>query len=132
MVFESRIAIGTALSCALLMPLHAMAGAPSFKSDVQPIFDANCVSCHQAGSAQQNLVLESGTSYAAIVDHPSAESSLLLITPGAPQSSYVFAKVSGTHLASGGKGARMPLGGTLPAGDIETIRAWIAAGAKND
>jgi hypothetical protein len=122
---------GTMFLCAL-MPIQPAMSAPGFKDNVQPIFDANCVSCHQAGSAPQGLVLESGKSYTAIVEHPSTESRLMLIARGAPESSYVLAKVTGSHIASGGKGERMPLGSTLPPEDIETIRAWITAGAKND
>jgi hypothetical protein len=128
---KSKTAAGTVLLCASMLIRSAMA-APSFKNNVQPIFDANCVSCHQAGSAPQGLVLESGQSYAAIVGRPSTESRLLLIARGAPDASYVLAKVAGSQAASGGKGERMPLGSSLPTEDIETIRAWINAGAKND
>jgi hypothetical protein len=128
---QSQTATGTVLLCASMLIRPATA-APSFKDNVQPIFDANCVSCHQAGSAPQGLVLESGKSYTAIVERPSIESRSMLIARGAPDSSYVLAKVTGSHVASGGKGERMPLGSTLPAEDIETIRAWITAGARND
>jgi hypothetical protein len=131
MRLQFKAAAGTFLLCASMLIRPATA-SPSFKNDVQPIFDANCVSCHQAGSAPQGLVLESGKSYTAIVEHPSTESRLMLIARGAPDSSYVLAKVTGSHVAAGGKGERMPLGSTLPAEDIETIRAWITAGAKND
>lgn len=131
MRLQFKAAAGTVLLCVSMLIRPAMS-APSFKDNVQPIFDANCVSCHQAGSAPQGLVLESGQSYTAIVEHPSTESRLMLIARGAPDSSYVLAKVTGSHIASGGKGERMPLGSTLPAEDIETIRAWITAGAKND
>src|ERR1700756_5156701 len=109
------------------MAIRSAIAAPSFKDNVQPIFDANCVSCHQAGAAPQGLVLESGKSYMAIVGRPSTESRLKLVVPSEPNSSYVLAKVTGSQVASGGKGERMPLGSTLPAEDIETIRAWIAA-----
>jgi mono/diheme cytochrome c family protein len=128
---QSKTATGTMLLCASMFIRPATA-APSFKDNVQPILDANCVSCHQAGSAPQGLVLESGKSYAAIVERPSTESRLMLVVRGAPDSSYVLAKVTGSQVASGGRGERMPLGSTLPAEDIETIRAWITAGAKND
>ncbi len=131
MRLQSKTAIGTVLLCALMSIRPAMA-APSFKDNVQPIFDANCVSCHQAGAAPQGLVLESGKSYTAIVARPSTESRQMLVDPGAPNSSYVLAKVTGSQVTSGGKGERMPLGSTLPVEDIETIRAWITAGAKND
>lgn len=131
MRLQSKTATGTVLLCALISIRSAIAG-PSFKDTVQPIFDANCVSCHQAGAAPQGLVLESGKSYTAIFQRPSTESSQMLVAPGAPNSSYVLGKITGSQVASGGKGERMPLGSALPAEDIETIRAWITAGAKND
>lgn len=131
MRLQIKSATGTALLCALMLVRPATA-APSFKDNVQPIFDANCVSCHQAGSAPQGLILESGKSYTALVERPSTESRLMLVARGVPDSSYILAKVTGAQSASGGKGERMPLGSTLPAEDIETIRAWITAGAKND
>jgi hypothetical protein len=128
---QYRTATRTALLCALMF-IRTATASPTFKDNIQPIFDANCVSCHQAGAAPQGLILESGKSYAAIVGRQSTESHLMLVVPGAPNSSYVLAKVTGSQVASGGKGERMPLGSALPAEDIETIRAWITAGAKDD
>jgi len=107
------------------------AASPSFSRQIQPILDANCVACHQAGAAQQGLVLESAAAYAN-VGKRSAEAAMNLIEPGSPDSSYLFQKVNGTHLRANGQGARMPLGGALEAADIEAIRLWILAGAKND
>src|SRR4051794_8966252 len=52
------------------------AAGPSLATEVQPIFDDNCVACHQTGSAQQGLVLEAGKSFANIVGVKSHESSL--------------------------------------------------------
>jgi hypothetical protein len=83
----SKITAGAALFCAFSKSVDAMAGAPSFKNNVQPIFDANCVSRHQAGSAAQNLVRESVNSYTAIGNRPSTEARLMLVAPGAPASS---------------------------------------------
>ena len=110
----------------------AHAAGVSFAGAVQPIFDANCVACHQSGAASQGLNLESGRSYAAVVNRRSSEADLPLVAPKSPDTSYLLLKVLGTHARAGGKGERMPLGGTLAAGDIETLRDWIAAGAKDD
>jgi hypothetical protein len=41
-------------------------------------------------------------------------------------------KVVGTHGEVGGKGVRMPMGGDLASADVQVLRDWIAAGAKND
>ena len=108
----------------------AQAEAPKFDTDIQPIFDANCVACHQTGAAQQGLILESGISYDALVGRDSRQSKLHLVEPGDPQTSYLLTKITGTQALVGGKGARMPLGGELDAASIELIRSWILAGAK--
>ena len=50
------------------------------------------------------------------------------VVPGKPEQSLLLSKVSGAPC-----GDRMPLGGGgLPANQIEMIRSWIAAGAKDD
>jgi mono/diheme cytochrome c family protein len=110
----------------------AMAADVKFSSTVQPIFDANCVACHQSGAAQQGLNLESGSSYAAIVNHRSTVVDHALVVPGSPASSYLLLKVLGTHGEVGGKGVRMPMGGDLPPADVQSLRDWIAAGAKDN
>ena len=124
------------LACAaVLLPAQAAAAAqrgPSFSKQVQPILDANCVACHQTGSAQQGLVLENGLAYEALAKSSAQQPAMKLIQPGSADTSYLFRKVSGSHMDVGGKGVRMPLGGALQEGDIETIRRWIVAGAKND
>ncbi len=123
------LAFAALLSSAQAAPAQR---GPSFSKQVQPILDANCVACHQTGSAQQGLVLESGLAFGALVKSSAELPSMKLIQPGAADTSYLFRKVSGSHIDAGGKGVRMPLGGALQDGDIETIRRWIAAGAKND
>ncbi len=126
----SRFLISIIASTHVEVPAQG-AVSPSFSRQIQAILDANCVACHQAGAAQQGLVLESGAAYAN-VGKRSAEASMNLIEPGSPDSSYLFHKVNGTHLEANGQGARMPLGGALEAADIEAIRLWILGGAKNN
>jgi len=104
----------------------------SYSKDVQPIFDANCVACHQTNGAQENLVLEEHKSYSNIVNKPSRESGALLIAPSSPDSSYLIRKIEGTQLAAHGRGARMPLDGSLEAAEIAVLRRWVEAGAKDD
>lgn len=124
------------LACAMPLMTAQAAGtaqrAPSFSKQVQPILDANCVACHQTGSAQQGLVLESGIAYGALSKGSAELPTMKLVQAGSADTSYVYRKLSGSHAEVGGKGARMPLGGALQDGDVETIRRWIAAGAKND
>lgn len=102
----------------------------SFERQIQPILDENCVICHQIGSAPQGLVLEQGSSFAALVARTSREAAqILLVTPGRPEESYLVAKLEGRQLAAGGQGDQMPLGGRLDAQSILLIRRWIAEGA---
>jgi mono/diheme cytochrome c family protein len=104
----------------------------SFKGQIQPILDANCVICHQSASAQEGLVLEDGKAYAHIVGKPGHEASMLLVSPRSAESSYLFRKIDGTHIAAHGRGERMPLGEKLNPNDIKIVRSWIEAGAENN
>ena len=86
-------------------------------------------SCHGGVKPAQKLDLSSSTkAYAALVNRPSTEcGSRLLVQPGAPDSSYLIHKVTGTQLCSGSK---MPKTGSgLSAVQIETLRTWIGGGA---
>lgn len=109
-----------------------VSSGPDFSRDIQPIFDANCVACHQAQGASGNLNLENGSAYAAIVAVKSGESVLPYIAPGQPEQSYLIRKVEGTHVQAGGSGERMPLTGALDTGSIATLRDWVKAGARPD
>jgi mono/diheme cytochrome c family protein len=90
----------------------------SFAGDVLPILKASCARCH--GNAG-DLSLES---YGAVMAGAKGEK---IVVPGNPDGSALLKYVDG-------RGApRMPLGADpLSAAQINTIRAWIAAGAKND
>jgi mono/diheme cytochrome c family protein len=129
------VAIATAATCLLVTSAQALAAgtaAISFRKQVQPIFDANCVVCHQSGGAQAGLVLEDGKAYANLVEQRSHESPMALVTPGSAENSYLLHKISGTQAAAHGDGARMPLGGQLDSSDIDIVRAWIVAGAQDN
>ncbi len=55
------------------------------------------------------------------------------VTPGQPDNSYLVHKVQNTHLDVGGSGFQMPIGRSpLTQTEIDLIRAWISAGAKQD
>lgn len=98
----------------------------SFKGDVLPIFQVHCASCHTPGgegTATSGLDLTTyhgvmaGTRYGAMVVPGNAEFSnlmWLLDWRASPQ-------------------LRMPHGKQqLPAGERDTIRAWIRQGAKDN
>ncbi|MEZ5393354.1 MAG: DUF1549 domain-containing protein [Bryobacterales bacterium] len=100
---------------ACCLPLSA---AVDFVRDVKPIFDRSCAGCHgekqQLGQLRLDaraIVLEGGVSGKTV-------------TPGEPEKSELYLRVAGTS-----EHPRMPMGGELPAAEIETIRQWIAEGA---
>lgn len=109
--------------------------APTF-ANMQLLF-TGCTSCH-AASVPLDLVPD--TSYAALVgraapsyvDPPVNEScGGVLVTPGNPATSYLFAKVSQPVPCAG---SRMPLdefgeSKPLPACSQKLIHDWIASGA---
>jgi len=107
-----------------------------FERDIQPIFTANCAlsGCHAGTSPQQGQNLSDGLAYQSIVNVPANErAGLMRVLPSQPDSSYLVHKVQGTQASVGGSGGQMPLGGTpLSQSQIDLIRAWIAAGAKNN
>jgi hypothetical protein len=110
-------------------------GGASFAS-IQPIFNASCtdLACHSAQVAQGGLVLESGQSYAALVNAPASNASarqagLLRVAPHDPEHSFLLIKLTSP---APGEGQQMPFGRTpLPADQIQLIRDWIAAGAAD-
>lgn len=102
---------------------------------VQPIFTANCAlsGCHAGGSPALGQNLSSGQTHANVVNVPSQEApALMRVRPFEPDSSYLVHKIQDTQGSVGGSGLRMPVGGSLTADQIATIRAWITAGALNN
>ena len=104
---------------------------PSFASDIQPIFTANCAlsGCH-AAPGQHGLILSAGQSYSLLVNVNSVEvPTLMRVRPLLPDSSYVVLKIEGRQTV----GVRMPATGTpLSSTNIQLIRNWITKGAQNN
>ena len=90
----------------------------SYRRDIHPIFNRNCVSCH---GGQAGLYLDS-------YDHLMAGSAHeRVLIPGDPQASELVRRITGASQPA------MPMGGTpLPASDIDVIVTWIAEGAPNN
>ena len=90
--------------------------------------------CHDGTGAVlpgvQNLT--AGNAYASIVNFTSLEDATLKrIKPFDPDNSYLVRKLEGTGMAPGT--VQMPKGGPfLTVTQIDEVRAWVAAGAKND
>lgn len=120
-----------------LDPPEGGGGARDFglSNGAQPIFTRNCAfgGCHGGSSPQQGMNLSAGLAYSNTVNVPSRQvPRLYRVAPGDPDSSYLMLKLQGLAGAVGGVGTRMPLGGQLTPAQIDTIRAWIAAGAQNN
>jgi hypothetical protein len=120
------------LLVALGMAACASAAEPiSFTSDVLPGLKRHCVMCHLPGSEQGGLGLHPDP-WARIVSVPSTQSPLKLVEPGAPEKSYFYIKIIGTHLPAGGAGLPMPWTYSLEPSQIEVIRLWIEQGARRN
>ncbi len=60
--------------------------------------------------------------------------SMPLVTPSAPEESYLVHKLRGTHLDVGGEDDAMPPGNREPLSEeeIQLVEEWILAGARKD
>lgn len=99
-----------------------------FDADVLPIIQENC-GCHRSGSPSAGLNMTDAAAYNSLVGQPSSNG-LNYVTPGDPEQSYMAHKIQGTHVAAGGAGSMMPLGGDLSNADVATIVEWISDGAQ--
>jgi hypothetical protein len=113
--------------------------SPEFAA-VQEIFASSCVRCHDPANptpleavAYPAMDLTERGAYRALVNK-SAKSTCggVLVTPGSPGASYLYAKITQDKPCSG---ARMPNQGNLPTPplpveQIATIKLWIRDGAK--
>ncbi len=101
-----RLSLGIALAVAL--------GA---QEDAASLLEQKCLHCH-GGMQLGKLDLRTRESAMRGGEHGAS------IVPGAAATSKLIRMVSGLDTP------RMPLGGTLAAGEIEVLRQWITAGAK--
>jgi hypothetical protein len=118
---------------------HVLAEVPTFTQVEALLFERGCAegTCHGGPSPQAGLNLEAGFAFDALVNQPcsmpgAVELGLNLVTPGEPDDSFLYVKVTLTendpHL-----GSPMPTYGSgLSIEDTELIRLWIEAGAKRD
>jgi hypothetical protein len=107
-------------------------GELSYAADIQPIWDASCVTaCHTAGGTAASVLDLSGNAYANIVDVNSGQAiGVKLIASGDAMQSYLVAKIEGNQTLLGGTGGLMPSGAdALDAATIQLIKDWVDAGA---
>ncbi len=89
----------------------------SFRSDVAPILEKNCITCH--GPAQQLSLLDLSSRAAALKGGQKGPA----IIPGDAERSLFYRRITGQDQPA------MPLGGKLSPAEISTLRKWIEADA---
>ena len=87
----------------------------SFQDDIQPIFTANCISCHNATIANPDL--REGNSYNAIVPD--------YVIAGDAENSELYQKLPGNNHP-------IETGSPLDVEEIALIKGWIDQGAENN
>jgi ankyrin repeat protein/mono/diheme cytochrome c family protein len=106
----------------LLSPTAAQQSARvDYARDIQPLFRANCYSCH--GPSSQNGGLRLDRRRDAMPNRVGANGAR--IVPGDSAASRVYLRVAGS-----GAGLQMPPSGALSADAIATIKTWIDQGAE--
>lgn len=97
-----------------LISCFALSASPNFETEIAPIFEARCLSCHNGFDAEGDFVLQTR---AEAFDHPDA------IQPGEASQSYLIDQISGLDPA-------MPEGDDpLSEEEVDLIFEWINAGA---
>jgi hypothetical protein len=95
----------------------------------QAFFDDTCVGCH-GEDRSGGLDLRDA---AQIVGQPANGAWMLRVDPAGDaaarlENSYIWHKLSGTHLTVGGSGSQMPPWGALSPLELAPVRAWVEAG----
>jgi len=112
----------------------------TLSADVAPVLLANCgvSGCHDSQTKEHGLDLTTAAAaYESLVnqttwDHCRDNMTVTRVTPGQPDQSFVLVMVGGMERCA--LSPRMPPAPrpALSSEQIETIRSWIALGAKND
>jgi mono/diheme cytochrome c family protein len=106
----------------------------SYRADIQPLFNTQCVFCHVVGAENGEQDLSRRVSHTELMQ-PSSQAPMPRVTPGDPKASYLLHKLRGTQLEAGGNGNAMPIyDPPRPFDDasLERVRRWIAEGAENN
>lgn len=115
------VAAAAAAGAGVAVPvLVARDAAPRFAADVQPIFDAKCVSCHPI--AYPYLDLRRRRAYDDLVRvNAATKPAFYRVLPGRPELSYLLTHPPDPSLRD-----------LLTGDERATIAAWIRAGARDD
>jgi hypothetical protein len=140
-----HVALGivlAAVSVGCVAADESVAKAPSFSEINKTILSERCtLACHSGGDFAAGGLDLSLSPHAVLVDaKPTAVdcagSPMKRVVPGNPDASLLYVLVSTkVHGEAAPCGETMPLGAdraALTQGEIDRIRAWILAGAKDD
>ncbi len=100
--------------------IYSPSGLVDFSSDIQPIFDVNCIGCHNEG--HQKLNLESCCSHDELW---TLGAGAPYVDPENPEQSKLYRHLTGDLLL-------MPLFGPLPDREIDLVLKWITEGALDN
>lgn len=104
-------------------PTWADEKVPSYGKDIKPIFATNCARCHNPDNKKGGFDM---SSVASILEGGKRGKTMLV--PGTPDKSKVLRTMEGHGKMMPPKKAK-----TRPTNkEIALVRAWIAAGAKDD
>ncbi|MCC6572610.1 MAG: c-type cytochrome [Planctomycetes bacterium] len=109
---SNGVIVGASATATILND-DSVAGVVSYAADIQPIFNARCVSCHPS-DAGLNL-----TSYSRVMSSGK-------VVAGDSAASKIYRVVSGSNPSM------PPSGGPLTAAQVKAIKDWIDAGALNN
>jgi hypothetical protein len=120
-------------------PMHQGGEATTFSEVYTKILDPYCRSCHTQGTREPTTFylddLQSAyDTLLGIRGSGPSESALPYVTRSDPSKSYLYLKIVGDPSI---KGAKMPLGGSLPTAEdgfdaAQAVQTWIAQGANDD
>ncbi len=106
------------------LPEEPIPANVSYKTNVQNIFNKNCIGCHK-GAVNTNPNLTDGNSYLSLTT-ANATTGEVFVTPGDASGSILYQAMTG-------KGApQMPPNGALSASKLALVEKWINDGAANN
>lgn len=118
---------------------------PSFRDDVVPLIQETCAltACHASKESNLGIFLayDAAQIYAELKKTSPTAMGEAFVVPGDPAKSYLMVKLEGKQAALAAKcagsaypscGVSMPPDNALSAAQLDTIRKWITAGAKDN